>query len=70
MANQTPADNGTRHRTDTAINFTPPSNRSKKVIPSTIDDLIVSLANAHENRRARQVNEWEELRHRNFPMTV
>jgi hypothetical protein len=26
------------------------------------DDLIVSLANAHENRRARQVNEWEEMR--------
>lgn len=23
------------------------------------DDLIVSLANAHENRRARQVGEWE-----------
>lgn len=24
------------------------------------DDLIVSLANAHENRRARQVTEWEK----------
>lgn len=26
------------------------------------DDLIVSLANAHENRRARQVTEWEQMR--------
>lgn len=25
------------------------------------DDLIVSLANAHENRRARQVSEWESI---------
>ena len=25
------------------------------------DDLIVSLANAHENRRARQVSEWESM---------
>jgi len=28
-----------------------------------LDDLIVSLANAHENRRARQVNEWERRQH-------
>jgi len=28
-----------------------------------IDDLIVSLANAHENRRARQVSEWERRQH-------
>ncbi len=25
------------------------------------DDLIVSLASARENRRARQVNEWEQI---------
>lgn len=25
------------------------------------DDLIVTLSNAHENRRARQVNEWESV---------
>jgi len=25
------------------------------------DDLIVSLASAHENRRARQVTEWERM---------
>ena len=27
------------------------------------DDLIVSLADAHENKRARQVNEWERQQH-------
>lgn len=27
-----------------------------------VDDVIVSLANAHENRRARQVTEWEQMR--------
>jgi len=26
------------------------------------DDLVVSLADAHENRRARQVTEWEQMR--------
>jgi hypothetical protein len=28
---------------------------------STIDDVIGSLANAYENKRARQVVEWERL---------
>ena len=27
------------------------------------DDVIASLANAHENRRARQVTEWERMLH-------
>jgi hypothetical protein len=27
------------------------------------DDLIVSLADAYENKRARQVNEWERRQH-------
>lgn len=26
-----------------------------------VDELIVSLANARENRRARQVSEWERI---------
>jgi len=26
-----------------------------------VDELIVSLANARENRRARQVTEWERI---------
>jgi hypothetical protein len=28
---------------------------------SAIDDVIATLANAHENRRARQVGEWERM---------
>ena len=28
---------------------------------ATDDEVIASLANARENRRARQVNEWEHL---------
>ncbi len=27
----------------------------------TVDDVIVSLANAYENRRARQASEWERM---------
>ena len=34
------------------------------------DDLIVSLADTHENRRARQVVEWERMRRQNFPLSV
>lgn len=35
---------------------------SKKNSKELYDDLIVSLADAYENRRARQVFEWEKLR--------
>lgn len=31
------------------------------------DDLIASLSDTRENRRARQVVEWERVRRRNFP---
>lgn len=34
--------------------------------PKNIDDVIYSLANAAENRRARQVTEWERTRHQAF----
>lgn len=30
------------------------------------DDLIISLQDAYENKRARQVFEWERTRRRNF----
>lgn len=30
------------------------------------DDLILSLADAYENKRARQINEWEFMQKRNF----
>ena len=33
---------------------------------STNDDLIVSLQDAYENKRARQVSEWESARRNGF----
>jgi hypothetical protein len=30
------------------------------------DDVIVSLANAYENKRARQVGEWESMQVRSY----
>jgi hypothetical protein len=69
MANRINLETQPRQNADTATGFSPPSNPSKNLAPR-MDDLIVSLANAHENRRARQVTEWEEMRHRNFPMFV
>ena len=35
-----------------------PLNREK----APNDDVIMSLANAYENKRARQVSEWEHMR--------
>ena len=32
----------------------------------SFDDLIVSLSSAYENKRARQVTEWERLRSQNL----
>lgn len=66
MANRIDADNRPRQKTDTPTHLSPTSNRS---LPR-IDDVIVALANSHENRRARQVSEWEQMRHRSFPMTA
>ncbi|MEO7673746.1 MAG: hypothetical protein ABIU09_06680 [Pyrinomonadaceae bacterium] len=34
------------------------------------DDIILSLANAHENRRARQVFEWENVQPVNVQQAV
>ena len=45
-----------------AINFISDTFYSKRSQPRSIDELIVALANAHENRRARQVTEWEKMR--------
>ena len=33
---------------------------------SNVDDVIVSLANAYENRRARQATEWELMGRQNL----
>ena len=35
-----------------------------------IDDVIYSLANRPENRRARQVTEWERMRRQAFKATA
>lgn len=37
--------------------------KSKEIQPN--DDLIVSLSDAYENKRARQVFEWERVRRQN-----
>ena len=39
------------------------SPKSKDIQPN--DDLIVSLSDAYENKRARQVFEWERVRRQN-----
>ncbi len=38
---------------------------SKQRESSASDDLIVSLSDAYENKRARQVFEWEKVRRQN-----
>lgn len=45
----------------------PPSRSVDNVI---VDDVIAYLANAHENRRARQVTEWERLGGHQLQLTV
>ncbi len=43
-----------------------PSNRKSKFKENLAsDDLIVSLSDAYENKRARQVFEWERVRRQN-----
>jgi hypothetical protein len=47
--------------------FDPPSNRTPySKDNSKSDDLIVSLSDAYENKRARQVFEWESIRRKSF----
>ena len=47
------------------------SNRiSKSKEPKLNDDLILSLSDAYENRRARQVVEWEKVRRQNAQRSV
>lgn len=41
---------------------------NKKERPS--DDLIVTLSDAHENRRARQVQEWESVQPLNVQRAI
>lgn len=49
----------------------PPSTRiSGKIDNLSNDDLIVSLVDAYENKRARQVFEWEKVRRQNVQRAV
>lgn len=55
----------------TAASDPVPHRLSPKHLPSrtnhqTDDELIVSLSDAYENRRARQVVEWEQVTSRQF----
>jgi len=43
------------------------SSQSRNTNARPFDDVIASLANATENRRARQVSEWERMRRQVFP---
>lgn len=43
---------------------------SKSTENQTNDDFIVSLADAYENKRARQVFEWEKTRRQNMHRAV
>ena len=66
-------DKFTRQDTAAAINYiseTLSPNRSNIKNAPRFDDLIVSLANAHENRRARQVTEWERMLRHNAQRTM
>ncbi len=40
--------------------------RDRSSADTRSDELISTLANAVENRRARQVNEWESMRRQHF----
>jgi len=65
-----------RSHADTARNFDRSHDRSSSQHRQAstkaifIDDIISSLANAHENRRARQVTEWQRVAAQSFRMSV
>jgi len=57
----------TRQDAAAALNyFSEPLSSARSRNKPRFDDLIVSLANAHENRRAQQVSEWERMRKKIF----
>ena len=51
--------------TETTLNSTaavrPSKQRSQQFNNYSADDVILSLSNAYENKRARQVSEWERV---------
>lgn len=61
------------HETKAVVNYISEllSNRTSKPKENNFnDDLIVSLSDAYENKRARQVFEWERVRRQNLQRSV
>jgi hypothetical protein len=59
--------------TEKALNSTAArasSSQSQQFLRNSADDIILSLANAHENKRARQVSEWERAQTSRWQRTV
>lgn len=50
--------------------FPAAARRTKNKEKHPDDDIIMSLSNAHENRRARQVFEWENVQPLNVRQAV
>lgn len=51
---------------DRSPDHSPTQHRQASAKAIYIDDIITSLANAHENRRARQVTEWQRVAAQTF----
>ncbi len=62
--NLTPAD------ASTARNYIAKNSTNRSMDTGFADEVIAYLANAHENRRARQVTEWERVGGRQLHYTV
>lgn len=61
------------HETKAVVNYISEllSNRTSKPKENNFnDDLIGSLSDAYENKRARQVFEWERVRRQNLQRSV
>lgn len=52
------------------ISQPPTSQRTRSRENLSNEDLILSLSNAYENKRARQVTEWERLHSQNIYRTA
>jgi hypothetical protein len=66
MANPIHSNAAAEARNESDIqNLHPQFSSSKPKPAEKNDDLIMSLSDAYENRRARQVGEWERLYGRN-----
>jgi hypothetical protein len=56
------------HEASALLNFiseSRPARKSKSIEITPSDDIILTLSDAYENKRARQVFEWERVRRQN-----